>query len=262
MIGVFDSGVGGLTVVKEIKKILPETPIVYFGDTARLPYGNKSQETIQKYSAEIVDFLKSKGCKTIVVACNSASALAGDYIRKKYPDLKIYDVVSSGAEAVAEATKTKKVGVIGTTATINSSIYRKKIAEIDPEVEVFMKACPLFVPLVEENWIHRPETRKIARIYLRDLKLKKVDALLLGCTHYPLLEKMIAGVMGRRTKVIASGRKLAEKLRKELGPARNPAKWDSEAGRDEYFVSDLTPHFEKLAERILGKSVKIKKIEI
>jgi len=260
MIGVFDSGVGGLTVVREIKKQLPDVSIIYFGDTARLPYGNKSRETIQKYSSEIVDFLLSKGCETIVVACNTASALAADYLREKFPDLKIYDVVSSGAEAAAETTKANRVGVIGTTATISSSVYKKKITELKPGIEVFSQACPLVVPLVEENWINRPETKKIARAYLRGLKLQKVDALLLGCTHYPLLEKVIAGVMGKRTKVIASGKKLAEKLAGDLGSARNSS--SSEAGRDEYFVSDLTPHFEKLASRILGKRVEIEKIEI
>jgi glutamate racemase len=254
MIGIFDSGVGGLTVVKEIKKLLPEVPIVYFGDTARLPYGNKSQETIQKFSSEIVDFLKSKGCETIVVACNTASALAADRLREKYPSLKIYDVVSSGAEAAAETSKTKKVGVIGTTATIASGVYNKKISEIDPKIEIATQACPLFVPLVEENWIRRPETKKIARVYLKDLKLRKVDTLLLGCTHYPLLQEVIAGVMGRRTKVVASGKKMAEKLKAEME--------NHKKGKDEYFVSDLTPHFEKLAARILGKSVKIEKIEI
>ena len=254
MIGIFDSGVGGLTVVKEIKKLLPDAPIVYFGDTARLPYGNKSAETIQKYSAEIVEFLKKRNCQTIVIACNSASALAADYLREKYPDLEIYDVVSSGAEAVAETTKSKKVGVIGTTATINSSVYKKKISELDQKIEIYAKACPLFVPLVEENWINRPETKKIARTYLRKLKLEKIDTLLLGCTHYPLLEKIISGVMGKRTKVIASGEKLARKLKNE--------KLNFKKGKDEYFVSDLTPHFEKLAEKILGKNIKIEKIEL
>ncbi|MFH0929644.1 MAG: glutamate racemase [Candidatus Moraniibacteriota bacterium] len=254
MIGIFDSGVGGLTVVKEIKKLLPDVSIIYFGDTARLPYGNKSPETIQKYSGEIVEFLKRKGCKTIVIACNTASALAADYIREKYPDLEIYDVVSSGAEAVAETTKSKKTGVIGTSATINSGVYKKKIAELDSSIEVFAQACPLFVPLAEENWIKRPETRKIARTYLRKLKLKKIDTLLLGCTHYPLLEKVISGVMGKRTKVIASGEKLVKKLKEKIK--------DKEKGEDEYFVSDLTPHFEKLARKILGKNVKIDKIEI
>jgi len=254
MIGIFDSGVGGLTVVKEIKKLIPDAPIIYFGDTARLPYGNKSAETIRKYSEEIVEFLKKKGCKTIVIACNTASALAADHLRKKYADLEIYDVVSSGVEAVTETTKKKKVGVIGTTATIGSGIYKKKIAEIDPEMEVFTKACPLFVPLVEENWISRPETKKIARTYLRELKLKKIDALLLGCTHYPLLEQVISGVMGRRTKVIASGEKLAEKLKGNLGNREN---WGNRG--DEYYASDLTEHFEKLAGKILGKNIKIKK---
>ncbi len=255
MIGVFDSGVGGLTVVKEIKKVLPDAPIIYFGDTARLPYGNKSRETIQKYSGEIVDFLKNKGCKTIVIACNSASALAADWLRQKYPDLEIYDVVSSGAEAAAECTKNKKVGIIGTTATIGSSIYKKKISEINPGIEVFTQPCPLFVSLVEENWINRPETKKIARTYLRGLKLEKIDTLLLGCTHYPLLGKIITGVMGKRTKVIASGEKLAEELR--------TGDWGNLGDeRDKYCVSDLTEHFEKLAGKILGENIKIEKIEL
>ncbi|MCX6762646.1 MAG: glutamate racemase, partial [Candidatus Moranbacteria bacterium] len=256
--GIFDSGVGGLTVVKEIKKLLPDAPILYFGDTARLPYGNKSQETIQKYSAEIVDFLKKKGCKAIVIACNTASALAADHLREKYPELEIYDVVSMGAEAAFETTKNKKVGVIGTTATINSGVYNKKISEIDPNIKVFTKACPLFVPLVEESWINRPETKKIARVYLKKLKLEKIDTLLLGCTHYPLLEKVVSGVMGKRTKVIASGEKLAQKLEK-----KNWRNQENRGGKgDKYFVSDLTEHFEKLASKILGKNIRIEKIEI
>ena len=272
MIGIFDSGVGGLTVVKEIKKLLPDIPIVYFGDTARLPYGNKSPETIQKYSSEIVDFLKSKGCQTIVVACNSASALAADWLREKYPELEIYDVVTAGAEAVIGTTnppsprlrrgKAKKVGVIGTTATINSGIYKKKISELDPDIEFSAQACPLFVPLVEENWINRPETKKIARAYLRKMKLKKIDTLLLGCTHYPLLEKVVSGVMGKRTKVIASGKKLAKKLEADLcGDSISTMEIESPEN-DEYFVSDLTPHFEKLAATILGKKIEIEKIEL
>jgi len=255
MIGIFDSGVGGLTVVKEIKKELPDVPIIYFGDTARLPYGDKSAETIQKFSVEIVDFLENKGCKTIVIACNSASALAADYLREKYSNLEIYDVVSSGAEAAAESTEKKKVGVIGTAATINSGVYEKKISEIDLEIKVFTKACPLFVPLVEENWIKRPETKKIARTYLRELKLNKIDTLLLGCTHYPLLEKVISGVMGRRTRVIASGSKLAGKLHEKFRDQAGK-------GKDKYYVSDLTPHFKTLASRILGKNTEIEKAEI
>ena len=254
MIGIFDSGVGGLTVVKEIKKTLPDAPIIYFGDTARLPYGNKSAQTIQGFSSEIVEFLKSKDCKTIVIACNTASALAADYLREKYPDLRIYDVVSSGAEAAVEATKNKKIGVIGTTATINSGVYRKKIIELDSSIKIFTKACPLFVHLVEEDWIRRPETRKIARTYLRPLKIEKVDTLLLGCTHYPLLDKVISGVMGRRTKLVSSGRKLAEELARENENLKK--------SKDEYYVSDLTPHFEDLAKKILGKKIKIEKINV
>ena len=262
MIGIFDSGVGGLTVVKEIKKILPDVPIIYFGDTARLPYGNKSQETIQIYSSEIVNFLKSRSCKTIVIACNSVSSTSADYLREKYRELEIYDVVSSGAEAVAETTKNKKIGVIGTTATVNSNVYKKKISQLDPKIEVFTKACPLFVHLVEENWINRPETKKIARTYLRELKLKKIDTLLLGCTHYPLLEKVISGVMGRRTRVIASGEKLAKKLKADLRGGSTSIMEVEPPAEDEYFVSDLTEHFEKLAQLILNKKIKIKKCTI
>jgi len=262
MIGIFDSGVGGLTVVKEIKKLMPDASIVYFGDTARLPYGNKSPETIQRYSAEIVEFLKSKGCRTIVIACNSASSAAADYLRKKYSKINILDVVSTGAEAVAEMTKSERVGVVGTTATISSGIYKEKIAEINPRIKVFVQACPLLVHLVEENWVRRPETKKIARTYLRELKLKKIDALLLGCTHYSLLEKTISGVMGKRTKAIASGEKLAKKLKADLrGDSISTIEIESPS-QDRYFVSDLTPHFEKLAATILGKKVKIEKVEI
>jgi len=253
MIGVFDSGVGGLTVVVEIKKVLPAEKITYFGDTARLPYGNKSQETIQRYSEEIVDFLRKKGCKTIVIACNTASALAADHLRKKYPKIKIYDVVSSGAEAASSATGNKKVGVIGTKSTVQSGIYEKKIKSIDPEIEVFQKACPLFVPLVEEKWLKRPETVKIARTYLRELKEKKVDTLLLGCTHYPLLEKIIAGVMGKRTKLVASGEHLAKKLKADS------LELSENGEQDEFYVSDTSTNFSELAQRILGKKIKIKK---
>jgi glutamate racemase len=254
MIGIFDSGVGGLTVAKEIKKTLPDARIIYFGDTARLPYGSRSQEVIQRYSQEIVNFLKTEGCETIIIACNTASALAADYLRKKNPTVKIFDVVSSGAKAVTEATKKKKVAVIGTKGTISSQVYNKKISEIDPLIEVFTGSCPLFVPLVEENWIRRPETKKIARVYLRPLKLKGVDTLLLGCTHYPLLKKVIAAAMGKRTKVVASGKKLAEEL-KNSG-------LNFEKGSDKFYVSDLTAHFEALAEKILGKRVKVQKVDL
>ena len=178
--------------------------------------GTKARKRFKNIRRKSLNFLKSKGCKTIVIACNTASALAADYIRKKYPDLKIYDVVSTGAEAVAETTKSKKVGVIGTTATINSNIYKKKISELDSNIDVFTQACPLFVPLVEENWITRPETKKIARVYLKDLKLEKVDTLLLGMHTLSCLEKIISGVMGKRTKVIASGEKLAKELKENL----------------------------------------------
>ncbi len=255
MVGIFDSGVGGLTVVKEIKKLLPDVSLIYFGDTARLPYGNKSPQTIKRFSQEIVEFLRGQGCEIIVVACNTASALAADWLRKRYGDLTIYDVVSSGAQAVVKRTKTKRVGVIGTSATISSGAYEKKIAELDPQIKVFSRACPLFVPLVEENWVKRPETKKIARVYLRNLKLNKIDTLLLGCTHYPLLEKVISGVIGPKVKITSSGEKLAE----DLKACYNKNKDGRYEKTEKYFVSDTSVHFSQLAQKILGKKIAVKK---
>ena len=184
-IGVFDSGVGGLTVAREIMRNLPMEKIVYFGDTARVPYGSKSKETVIRYSRQIVRFLQKQGVKAIVIACNTASALALDTLEKEI-DIPIIGVVKPGARVAARETTKKRVGVIATEATINSHLYRELIQQIDPEITVVGKPCPLFVPLVEEGWRKDPVTEIVARRYLKEMQDEKVDTLILGCTHYPL----------------------------------------------------------------------------
>lgn len=194
-VGVFDSGVGGLTVAREIMRQLPNEKIVYFGDTARVPYGSKSKNTIIKYSKQIIRFLKTKGVKAIVVACNTASAFALEEIRPEI-DIPIIGVVKPGAKVAVENTKNKRIGIIGTEATINSGIYTEFINQRDKEIRVITKACPLFCPLVEEGWLKDPVTYEVASRYLAELKDKDIDTLVLGCTHYPLLRNMIGEIMG------------------------------------------------------------------
>ena len=194
-IGVFDSGVGGLTVAREITRQLPNESIVYFGDTARVPYGSKSKNTIIRYSRQIVHFLRTKDVKAIVVACNTASAFALDTIEKEL-DIPVIGVVKPGAIAAIETTKNKRIGIIGTEGTIKSKLYTEYIRSIDPEIIVIGKACPLFCPLVEEGMLHDEVTDEIARRYLDELKEQNIDSLILGCTHYPLLRSTIGKIMG------------------------------------------------------------------
>ena len=191
MIGIFDSGIGGLTVVKEIFKQLPQYQITYFGDTARTPYGNKSKELITKYAFEDTDFLLKKGAKLIVVACNTASAVASEELKNRYKDIPIFEVITPAVDKAIKVTQNKRIGVIGTKATVQSRIYEKQINKLNKDIKVLPKACPLFVPLAEEGWIKKPETKMIAKKYLHSLKIQQIDALILGCTHYPLLKELI-----------------------------------------------------------------------
>ena len=190
-IGIFDSGVGGLTVVKQIIKALPNEDIIYFGDTARVPYGSKTKETVTNFSAQIIRFLLSKNVKTIIIACNTVSSNSYDELIKMF-DLPIIEVVTPGVEACLNATKNKIVGIIGTEATVKSGAYEKKIRQKDNNIKVYSKACPLFVPLAEEGWTDNDISRQTAEIYLRDLTEKNIDSIILGCTHYPLLKKSSA----------------------------------------------------------------------
>ena len=203
-IGVFDSGLGGLTVLKEIMKITPNENIVYFGDTARVPYGPRSKETIIKYTFQAIDFLISKNVKAIVIACNTATARALKEANEKY-DLPIIGVIEAGAKTAAYTTKNKIVGVIGTDGTIRSKAYNIEIAKIDPEIKIVDKACPLFVPIVEEGWANTDIASLTARRYLEELMDKGIDSLVLGCTHYPFVRDSIKKVVGHEIAIIDGG---------------------------------------------------------
>ena len=211
-VGVFDSGVGGLTVAREIMRHLPNENIVYFGDTARVPYGSKSKDNIIRYSRQIVNFLKTQGVKAIVIACNTASALALDVVSAEN-DIPIIGVIEPGARAALGMTQSKKIGVIGTEATIRSQMYDKIIKSVDEEAEVIGKACPLFVPLVEEGWIYDSVTVEVAERYLSELKGYGIDTLVLGCTHYPLLRSTIGEVMGEQVTLVNPAYETARELK-------------------------------------------------
>lgn len=262
MIGIFDSGVGGLTVVREIFKILPEYQIVYFGDTAHLPYGTKSKEAIERYSLASLQFLLNQGAKVIVIACHTASALATDTLKKKFPKISIFDVVEPGIRQALGITKNKKIGIIGTSATIRSKSHEKALLALNQEIEVTSKACPLFVPLVEEGWLKRPETKKIARYYLRPLKLKQIDTLILACTHYPLLYDIISGYMGQRVKLIDPAHEVAKELKEFFDQHKNIAQTLIKGKNHKFFVSDVPYKFKELSKRCLGKVVKVEQVKI
>lgn len=248
-IGVFDSGVGGLTVAREIMRQLPNEDLVYFGDTARVPYGSKSKKTVLKYSRQIVRFLRTKNVKAIVVACNTASALALDEIAKEI-DIPIIGVVKPGAKMAVEMTKTGNIGVIGTAATIKSGIYNDYIRELNPDITVVSKACPLFCPLVEEGLLEDRVTDDIVARYLQELKEYHVDALVLGCTHYPLIRNAIKRFMGEKVCLVNPAFETAKSLKAlftEQG-LLNPNKHRPEY---EYYVSDGVESFISFADEVL-----------
>ncbi|MFI5279463.1 MAG: glutamate racemase [Gemmatimonadales bacterium] len=253
-IGVFDSGIGGLTVAREIMRRLPHESLVYFGDTARVPYGNKSPDTVRRYSREITDLLLGRGVKLVVVACNTASAHALEDLRStgKVP---VIGVVEPGAGAAVLATRTGSIGVIGTSGTISSGAYERAIHALKPAVRVTQKACPLFVPLVEEGWLDTPATRFVALEYLEDLAKDGIDTLVLGCTHYPLLKPLIAEVMGKGIRLIDSAEATARAVEQQLDDAglRGP---DDARGKCHFIVSDAPGQFEKVGAAFLGQPVK------
>lgn len=252
-IGVFDSGIGGLTVVKRLMSVLPKESIVYFGDTARVPYGSKSNETVIEYSIQNTRFLLSKNVKAVVVACNTASSIALDELRKTF-DVPIIGMIEPGAVSAANSTKQKKIGVIGTRATISNKAYSASIKNIDNSIEVYEKACPLFVPLAEEGWTNHRATYEIAEEYLKELREKEIDTLVLGCTHYPILADVIQDVMGKNVKLIDSGIASSEVVRDELqriGLETNSAV----TGNTFFYVSDIPTTFKQVAELFLGKEI-------
>ena len=251
-IGVFDSGVGGLTVAREIMRQLPNERIVYFGETARVPYGSKSPETITKYSRQIARFLQSQQVKAIVIACNSASACALDALEEEV-ELPIIDVVRPGAKTAMEATHNGKIGVIATEATIQSGIYKRYIEEHDTDVSVVGKACPLFVPLVEEGLWEDPVTDEIARRYLTELIDIDIDTLILGCTHYPLIRSTVGKIMGDKVTLVNPAYETAQALKALLKREGMESEKRPELGTELYrfFVSDSADKFQKFANTII-----------
>jgi glutamate racemase len=259
MIGVFDSGVGGLTVVKEIKKWLPNCPVVYFGDTARCPWGNKSPDLVKKYADEITTFLIGQGIKDIVIACNTASALTVDYLRDKYSAINFYDVIEPVINKVRKEVNAEgrkkifSVGIIGTKGTIEDGMHERKLGELSSNIKIYAKACPLFVPLVEERMINHQVTKTIAEEYLKDFKEKKLNALILGCTHYPIIKDLIQEEL-KDVKLIDSAEEAAKKI------VRQRYFSDMRGKSDVFYFSDLSIDLKKSVEDILGRKVVIRKM--
>lgn len=261
-IGVFDSGVGGLTVAREIMRQIPGERIVYFGDTARVPYGTKSQNTVIRFSRQIVRFLKTQNVKAIVIACNTASALALDTIEKEL-DIPIIGVIHAGARTAAASTKNGKIGVIATQATIRSGIYPEEIKQLNPKAEVIGKPCPLFVPLVEEGMFHDSVTDEIASRYLSVLKEKFIDTLVMGCTHYPLLRSTFRRVMGEDVTLVNPAYETANELKGLLEEMDMFNDGNYEGEKYQFYVSDQAENFTRFAQAILPEEVhETKKINI
>ena len=251
-IGVFDSGVGGLTVVREIMRQIPDERIIYFGDTARVPYGSKSKETVTRYSRQIVRFLRQQNVKAIVAACNTASAYALDEIEKEM-EIPVIGVVKPGARAAMDVTENGKIGVIGTEATIGSQIYTRYIKQSHKNVTILEKACPLFVPLVEEGLLNDPVTDEIAMRYLSSLSDSGIDTLILGCTHYPLIRSTVGRVMGRGVTLVNPAYETAHELRAVLEKEQmlnlsRPGLGDNQY---QFFVSDGAEKFIRIANSII-----------
>lgn len=251
-IGVFDSGIGGLTVVKELLKVLPHEHIIYFGDTARLPYGSKSNNLINQYSLENSIFLYSKNVKMIIIACNTASATSSDYLRN-FIKIPVIGVIECGALGAVRHTKNKRVGVIGTKSTINSHAYSKTIQTLDPEIKVFEFSTPLLVHLVEENWIEKDITNSILEQYMNPLLENDIDTLILGCTHYPLLKKQIRAITGK-ISLVDSSHEVALLVLNTLG-ILNIISTREESGQIKVFLSDIHPEFPTWANGFLEKKI-------
>lgn len=252
-IGVFDSGIGGLTVVREMIRALPAEPIVYFGDTARVPYGTKSPETVQRFTREAARFLMRQDIKYLVIACNTASALALDALQSEF-ELPMSGVILPGARAAARVTKTKSIGVIGTSATVRSDAYRRALADLDAKAQVSSVACPLFVPLAEEGWTDGAVVDQIAAIYLEPFQAAKVDTLILGCTHYPLLRASIATAAGPSVTLVDTAEETVRDVTARLDQLGLRAA-SSGPGARQFYVSDVPAQFERIGSRFLGQPI-------
>ncbi|MBR6524045.1 MAG: glutamate racemase [Clostridia bacterium] len=252
-IGVFDSGLGGLTCVKEIMSLLPGEDMVYFGDTGRVPYGTRSPETITKYAVSDVNFLKTFDIKAVVIACGTVSSISMEHLKSKF-DLPIIGVVEPAAKAACSATSSGKIGIIGTSGTIASGKYARHIKELSPQSEVIQTACPLFVPLVENGFLNHPATKLIAEEYLADIKSSSADTLILGCTHYPLIKPLIGDIMGDGVNLIDPGAETAHFLRDYLISGNMQS--DRKTGECRFYVSDRVESFESVGSMFLDREIK------
>jgi glutamate racemase len=251
-IGVFDSGIGGLTVLKELLDHLPAESFVYFGDTARVPYGTKSGDTVRRFSRENVTFLLERGVKSIVVACNTASAEALPMLQREFA-VPIVGVIEPGVRAAAEASQNSRIGVIGTAATIRSGAYQAGIAQLRGEADVTAAPCPLFVPLAEEGWVDHPVTELVAREYLAEFRARDIDTLVLGCTHYPLLKPVIGRVMGPSVGLVDSAVETAREMKRVIHS--EDIVGGNGNGHFTVILSDTSPTFEDIARRFLGRDI-------
>jgi glutamate racemase len=252
-LGVFDSGIGGLTVVRALIERLPHENIVYFGDTARVPYGSKSPRVVREYAEQAIEFLTERQIKMAVIACNTVSAVAIDVVQKR-AGVPVVGVIIPGALAAVASSRNKRIGVIGTFATVSSNAYGNAIRQMDNSVKVFARSCPLFVPLAEEGWTEHKATALIAKEYLFPLTLEKIDTLILGCTHYPILRQAIAAAVGPTVGLIDSGASAAEEVARVLRE-RDLCNTSPDRANLKFYVSDLPAKFSEIGERFLGKKM-------
>jgi len=258
-IGVFDSGLGGLTVVKELTKVLPHEDIIYLGDTARVPYGPRGTDTIKRFSEENTKFLIKQNVKAVVIACNTSSAIAADYIKMKFRKIPVFEVIE--AASIDAAKDGPRIGIIGTYGTVGSRAYPKKIGKLRPDIKVFSKACPLFVPFIEEGDIGSRALKIVVKKYLEPLKREKVTTLVLGCTHYPIIKEAIGKEMGKSVNLINPGRSIAVEAAAAL-KEMDLLNSQKRAGDVRFFVTDLTERFAKMAEMFLGRKIKHKLLKV
>ncbi len=249
-IGVFDSGIGGLTVVNELFKRLPKESIVYFGDTARVPYGSKSPHVVQRFALQDARFLMQHQVKLIVVACHTASSLAMEPLTRAF-DIPVLGVVEPGIQGALTHSHNMRIGLIGTKATISSQRYDKRFETLNPDVCLFTQACPLFVPLAEEGWLDHHVTQSIAEIYLNPLKKENIDTLILGCTHYPLLKPLIRNIMGEGVAIIDSAEETAKAVQKAIQHNQNESK--ETVPKHQFFVSDIPYQFQEIGQRFMER---------
>ena len=258
-IGIFDSGLGGLTILKALRRQLPHEDFIYFGDTANVPYGSKSKQTVTRFSTAIARFLETQHVKLIVVACNTASALALPELRRQCR-VPVLGVIEPGAQTAATATENGRIAVLGTEATIRSQAYAKAVSKKLPKAKIVQQACPLFVPLVEENWTRTPAAKLIAQTYLATVKKHRADTVILGCTHYPILKPMLQKLLGKNVRLVDPAQTTAQAVGAFLPPAKTKAK-----GKLTVYASDDPARFKRLASRLLGDpipKVYLKKLDV